>query len=253
MPDTAVRPDPTRERQAALTEADRAWRRAGVRARDRATLARELEAELIGAQDDARPVQAVLGDDPAATARQWAEERGLTVAPSGLGLLPPIALLGVLAGSTVTLVDLGVGFTTGHGSGHAAVVLTVWATSVVLTVLLAALGCWAALTRLGDPRAATTAGWVAGAVTAATQHSSVRAETFVAVGVVVLAVLAGPSSWPGCSPSGWCAGRTRPAERGPRPRPRPRPGRRPEPAEGGGQGPPTSRGGREVLQLRAAP
>ncbi len=115
----------------------------------------------------------------------------------------------MLAGSTVTLVDLGVGFTTGHGSGHAAVVLTVWATSVVLAVLLAALGCWAALTRLGDPRAASTPGWVAGllplgggvaavgyrgvagAVTAATQHSSVRAETFVAVAVVVLAVLAG--------------------------------------------------------------
>ncbi|SET94280.1 hypothetical protein [Geodermatophilus poikilotrophus] len=204
MPDTAVRPDPTRERQAALTEADRAWRRAGVRARDRATLARELEAELIGAQDDARPVRAVLGEDPAATARQWAEERGLTGRALRLGLLLPIALLGVLAGSTVTLVDLGVGFTTGHGSGHAAVVLTVWATSVVLAVLLAALGCWAALARLGDPRAAGTAGWVAGllplgggvaavagAVTAATQHFSVRAETFVAVGVVVLAVLAG--------------------------------------------------------------
>lgn len=204
MPDTAVRPDPTRERQATLTEADRAWRRAGVRARDRATLAQELEAELIGAQDDARPVQAVLGDDPAATARQWAEERGLTGRALRLGLLLPLVLLGVLAGSTVTLVDLGVAFTTGVTSGHAAVALTVWGTSVVLAVLLAALGCWAALSRQGDPRAAGTAAWVAGllplgggvaavagVVTAATQQFSVRAETFVAVSVVVLAVLAG--------------------------------------------------------------
>ena len=74
----------------------------------------------------------------------------------------------------------------------------------MLAVLLASLGCWAALARLGDPRAASTAGWVAGLlplgggvaavagmVTAATQHFSVRVETFVAVGVVVLAVLAG--------------------------------------------------------------
>ena len=40
MPDTAVRPDPTRERQAALTEAGRAWRRAGVRATHQRTRSR---------------------------------------------------------------------------------------------------------------------------------------------------------------------------------------------------------------------
>ncbi len=61
-----------------------------------------------------------------------------------------------------------------------------------------------ALARPGDPRAVSTAGWMtgllppggdiaaaAGAATAATQQFSIRAETFVAVGVVVLAVLAG--------------------------------------------------------------
>lgn len=84
-----------------LRQAQRAWFRAGVRRHDRRTMACDLRAELSAAQVESVSYD-VLGDDPAATARDWAQARGLV--DRRLRLLTfvvPALLAGVVASGAV--------------------------------------------------------------------------------------------------------------------------------------------------------
>jgi hypothetical protein len=145
-----------------LRGAGRTWRRAGVRRADRLRLAEELHGELVAASEAGQPPSSVLGDDPAATSRQWAHERAVAGQALRIGVLAPLTVVSVLVGSLVLVTDEvvetlvpGAPFIT-----HGAIWLAVLVSSVVASWLLAPLTCWAALHRGGDPGAASTARWL---------------------------------------------------------------------------------------------
>jgi hypothetical protein len=90
-----------------VRRARRVWWRAGVRRRDRAALSAELGRELEAAADP----RDVVGEDPARTAREWAEEQGCADRRLRLGLVLPMTLVpGILAAGAV-LATLYQGFT----------------------------------------------------------------------------------------------------------------------------------------------
>ena len=148
-----------------LTSAQRSWRRAGVGREDRTALAEELAGEVEAASADGYPLQAVLGEDPAATARGWALERGLAGRSLQAPTMLAVVVAGVLLGSSTFLVDLGVTYLGGRSGGDtltpALVTLAILVSGVVMSVLLPVLGVWAALHHRGDPRAGATARWLA--------------------------------------------------------------------------------------------
>ena len=161
---TEPAPPATPTSRMVLAGARRSWRRAGVGREDRAALADELAGEVEAASADGYPLRAVLGEDPAATARGWAEERGLAGRSLQVPTMLAVVVGGVLLGSSTFLVELGV--TLGGRSGGddltpGLVTLAILVSGVVMSVLLPVLGTWAVLHHRGDPRAGATARWLA--------------------------------------------------------------------------------------------
>lgn len=158
-------PAPTSASRAVLAGARRAWRRAGVGREDRAALAGELAGEIEAADADGYPLQAVLGEDPGATARGWAVERGMAGRSLQVPTVLAVVVAGVLLGSSTLLVAVGVTFLGGRSGGDtltpALVTLAILVSSAVMSVLLPVLGTWAVLHHRGDPRAGATARWLA--------------------------------------------------------------------------------------------
>ena len=146
------------ELQETLREANRLWRRAGVRGPDRKTMLSELEAEIDGALRDGRDPSAVLGDDGSRTLRQWADERGLCGRALRLELVVPAVVLGAAAGLAVILVAVFAGFAGRPTVDLGPFVLPMYASSGALAYLCALLFVWITLRR--DPRASSTLRWL---------------------------------------------------------------------------------------------
>lgn len=146
------------EIQETLREANRLWRRAGVRGPDRKALLSELEAEIGGARQDGHDARAVLGDDSSQTLRQWADERGLCGRALRLGLVVPAALLGMSAGLAVILLAVFAGFSGRPTIDLGPFVLPLYASSGLFAYLCALLFVWIALRH--DPQASSTVRWL---------------------------------------------------------------------------------------------
>jgi hypothetical protein len=86
----------------AITTAGREWRRLGVPARDRQTLAADLRLDLEAAVADGVPADRLIDGDVTVFARRLAEESGVRHVPPRYGRIVTTALagaaLGVLAG-----------------------------------------------------------------------------------------------------------------------------------------------------------
>lgn len=141
-----------------LREANRLWRRAGVRGPDRNDLLSELDAEISGALQDGHSATSVLGDESSQTLRQWADERGLCGRALRLGLVVPAALLGVAGGLAVILLALFAGFSGRPSIDVGPFTLPLYASSGVFAYLCALLGVWIVLRH--DPRASSTVRWL---------------------------------------------------------------------------------------------
>ena len=136
--------------QDCLRRARKAWFAAGVRRGDRAVLSAELSHELAVAGD----VRDVLGDDPAAAARDWAHERKLTDRRLRLSVVLPATIVpGVLAAGAV-LATLYQAFT---ANGHTVLnraggptVLGVYVASGALSFVAMLVGASVALQLVGD-------------------------------------------------------------------------------------------------------
>lgn len=145
-----------------VRQANRLWRRAGVRRTDRQLLLTELESELNGAHHDGHGPTAVLGEDSDDMLRSWAQERGMCGRALRLGLVVPAAFIGILAGLAVVLLTLVAGFRGWSPTFEPGqFVLPFYATGGALAFLCALLCVWGVLRRFGDPRAATTVRWLA--------------------------------------------------------------------------------------------
>ena len=150
--------NPTDREDAALARrANVIWWRRGVVRGDRARLRAELAGELGAARADGFPVQAVVGDDPAATLRDWADERGVSGRALHLWAVVPVAMLGILVGLSVSLTFVFAAFwdrSPGPDLGH--YILAVYAAGGVAAYLCALAAVWLLLSRAGDPHAGRT-------------------------------------------------------------------------------------------------
>lgn len=126
------------ELQRVLRDANRVWRRAGVRRVDRSDMLVELESEIVGAQRDGHESSAVLGNDSAETLRQWADERELSGRALRMELIIPAALFGILVGLSVVLMALYAGFSNGSTFDVGPLLLPLYA-SAGLTAYLCSL------------------------------------------------------------------------------------------------------------------
>lgn len=150
------------ERSHIVRQANRLWRRAGVRRTDRQLLLTELEAELNGAHHDGHSLTTVLGEDSDDMLRSWAQERGMCGRALRLGLVVPAALVGILAGLAVVLLVLFAGFRGWPAPfDPGQFVLPFYATGGALAFLCALLCVWGVLRLFGDPRAVSTVRWLA--------------------------------------------------------------------------------------------
>ena len=140
-------------------EANRLWRRAGVRSRDRHDLLAELEAEVSGARLDGHSVTTVLGDDRSHTLARWADERELAGRAMRLGVVLPAALVGILSGLSVVLGAVIAGFTDRPTIDPGPFVLPLYASAGLLGYLCALVFVRFALRH--DPRASRTVRWLA--------------------------------------------------------------------------------------------
>ncbi|MGW6692605.1 hypothetical protein ACWF62_02360 [Rhodococcus sp. NPDC054953] len=136
--------------------AARVWRRAGVRRSDRAGLLDELSGELEAADSAGLGADAVVGSDPAATLRSWADERGLSGRATRLGLVALATLAGATLGMGTTLTMLYLGFWRNVTVEPAQLIGVIFAASGALGYLLALACTWGTLRAVGDPRAADT-------------------------------------------------------------------------------------------------
>lgn len=146
------------ELQDVLREANRLWRRAGVRSTDRTALLSELEAEISGAHRDGHSAAAVLGDDSSQTLRQWADARELCGRALRLAVVIPAALIGIAAGLAVIVLAVFSGFSGGSTIDVGSFILPLYASSGVFAYLCALLCVWIALRR--DPQAPSTVRWL---------------------------------------------------------------------------------------------
>ncbi|WP_420879172.1 hypothetical protein [Rhodococcus sp. (in: high G+C Gram-positive bacteria)] len=144
-----------------LRQANRLWRRAGVRRSDRQLLLAELRTELDGARHDGHSLTTVLGQDSNQMLRSWAEEREVHGRAMRLGLTVSAALLGAVFGSAFVLLVLVTAFTrrsTLFDPGP--FVLPFYASGAVPAFLCALLCVWGVLRWRSDPGAASTARWL---------------------------------------------------------------------------------------------
>ncbi|MFC4603670.1 hypothetical protein [Rhodococcus kronopolitis] len=188
--------------------ATRLWRRAGVRRSDRIALLGELTGELDAAVADGVGTSGVVGDDPATTLREWADERELSGRAYRLGLVVPAVLLGATVGLGAILALLFLAFRSIATVEPGNILIVVYALSAALAYLCALAGTWGALRLGGDPHATSTAltlSWVlpltglaalAGGVgTAWIQGFSTTPTTFVTtVTAVCLVISAGAAA-----------------------------------------------------------
>jgi len=137
----------------ALRTARRAWFRAGVCRGDRRRLGEEVHGELAAALEAGQAISAVVGPDPADTARRWAAERALTDRRLRLLVVVPAVVLGAALGAGALLALLTLAFATGRrtlpelgGAG----VLAVFGLTGMVAALAALAACLAALTVVGD-------------------------------------------------------------------------------------------------------
>lgn len=188
-----------------LREAKRVWRRAAVPRTDRKALLAELSDELTAADADGLPASAVIGDDPEQTLRAWADERGLSGRALRLGIVLPVALVGIAVGFALLAAILYVGFTSQNLVIEPEyLILGLYPATALLAYLLAVMGTFVVLRKLGDPRSGGTARWLAailpaGAAVATAAGVGVarvlgfttEPATFVATIGVVCAIIAG--------------------------------------------------------------
>jgi len=137
----------------ALRTARRAWFRVGVRRGDRRRLGEEVHGELAAALEAWLAIGAVVGPDPADTARRWAAERALIDRRLRLLVVVPAVVLGAALGAGALLAVLTLAFATGRrtlpelgGAG----VLAVFGLTGLVAALAALAACLAALTVVGD-------------------------------------------------------------------------------------------------------
>ena len=140
------------ELQETLREANRLWRRAGVRGPDRKMMLSELEAEIDGALRDGHDASAVLGEDSSRTLRQWADERGLCGRALRLELVVPAVVLGAAAGLAVILVAVFAGFAGRPTVDLGPLVLPMYASSGAFAYLCALLFVWITLVVIHEHR-----------------------------------------------------------------------------------------------------
>lgn len=191
-----------------LRKAKRVWRRAAVPRTDRKALLAELSDELTAAGADGLPASAVIGDDPEQTLRAWADERGLSGRALRLGIVLPVALVGIAVGFALLAAILYVGFTSQNLVIEPEyLILGLYPATALLAYLLAVMGTFVVLRKLGDPRSGGTARWLAailpaGAAVATAAGVGVarvlgfttEPATFVATIGVVCAIIAGTIS-----------------------------------------------------------
>ncbi len=164
-----------------LDQAERIWRQVGVRRGDRRSMAADLDAEIVAAQDDGGDVDDVLGGDRAATLREWADASDTSGRALRLPLILPAALAGVLVAFGTVLLLLIWATVTRNVELPEPILLTLYGTSAVIALVLADVAVWLVLRHNGDPRATRTARCLVG-----TLPVGALAATGAGVGVAAL-------------------------------------------------------------------
>lgn len=141
----------------ALEQAERVWRRIGVRRGDRRSMVVDLDAEIVAVQDGGGNVGDVLGGDRAATLREWADASDSSGRALRLVLILPAALTGVLVAFGAVLLLLIWATVARNVELPTPILLTLYGSSGVIALVLADVAVWLALRRSGDPRAVPTA------------------------------------------------------------------------------------------------
>lgn len=134
-----------------VADAERIWRKAGVRRRDRRELARELAGELAASAEAGLPPTTVTGDDLAATMRAWADERGVGARAGRYTVLVPAVFAGITAGMALLLGVLYLAFANNFVIEPYPLIFAIYLVSGALAYLLALAAAWGALTALDDP------------------------------------------------------------------------------------------------------
>lgn len=144
-----------------LTDANRQWRRIGVRKTDRREMLTELKDELCAADADGYSPTAVLGEDRPEMLSQWAHERGLSGQALRLHLVIPAALAGIAVGLALVVSAVFLMFAGRTAFDPGELVLPLYAMSAVLAYLCALTFTRGALAAAGDPHAGATVKWLA--------------------------------------------------------------------------------------------
>lgn len=140
-----------------LGQADRIWRRVGVRRGDRLAMLDDLNGELVAARDDGGSTTDVVGIDEVATLREWAAARDSSGRALRLHVIVPAALAGLLVAFGTVLLLLIWATVTHDVELPTPILLTLYGTSGVIALVLADVAVWMVLWSGGDPRARRTA------------------------------------------------------------------------------------------------
>ena len=144
-----------------LTDANRRWRRIGVRRTDRREMLIELKDELCAADADGYSPTAVLGDDRPEMLSQWANEREVAGRALRLHLVVPAALAGVAVGLALVVSAIFLMFADKTAFDPGELVLPLYAMSGVFAYLCALTLTRGALAAAGDPHTGATVKWLA--------------------------------------------------------------------------------------------
>ncbi len=141
--------------------AERIWRRVGVRRADRRVMLADLAGEVAAAREDGGTIDDVLGADPAATLREWADARDASGKALRLVVIVPAALAGLLVAFGTVLLLLIWATVTQNVELPMPIILTLYGTSGVIALVLAGAAVWLALRASSDPRAVRTVRYLA--------------------------------------------------------------------------------------------
>ena len=136
--------------------AERIWRRIGVPRVDRRVMLADLAGEVAVAQEAGGTTDDVLGGDPAATLREWADARDTSGKALRLAVIVPAALAGLLVAFGTVLLLLIWATVTRNVELPMPILLTLYGTSGVIALVLAGAAVWMVLRTSGDPRARQT-------------------------------------------------------------------------------------------------